>query len=109
MIKGLQMAGSNPTKAAVIKNLRSLKSYNANGLLPYNLNYTNNFGHDPAQTCAWVMKAGPTGLHGDFVEALVREGPGRGRRRRADLPEVSGTVDPVAPRTTRSGGPHHRR
>ena len=34
MIKGLQMAGPNPTRAAVIKDLRSLKSYNANGLLP---------------------------------------------------------------------------
>ena len=34
MIKGLQMAGPNPTHAAVIKDLRSLKSYNVNGLLP---------------------------------------------------------------------------
>jgi ABC-type branched-subunit amino acid transport system substrate-binding protein len=62
MIKGLQMAGPNPTKAAVISKLRSLKSYNVNGLLPGNLNYSSNFGHDPAQTCAWVMKAGPTGF-----------------------------------------------
>ncbi len=62
MIKGLQMAGPNPTQAAVIKDLRSLKSYNANGLLPNSLNYTNNFGHDPPQTCAWVMKAGPNGF-----------------------------------------------
>jgi branched-chain amino acid transport system substrate-binding protein len=62
MIKGLQMAGPNPTKAAVISKLRSLKSYNANGLLPYNLNYSTNFGHDPAQTCAWVMKAEPNGF-----------------------------------------------
>jgi branched-chain amino acid transport system substrate-binding protein len=62
MIKGLQMAGANPTRAAVIKDLRSIKAYNVNGLLPNNLNYTNNFGHDPAQTCAWVMKAGPTGF-----------------------------------------------
>ena len=34
MIKGIQMAGKNPTRAAVIKDLRGLKSYNANGLLP---------------------------------------------------------------------------
>ena len=34
MIKGLQMAGANPTRAAVIKDLRGLKSYNVNGLLP---------------------------------------------------------------------------
>jgi hypothetical protein len=62
MIKGLQMAGANPTRAAVISKLRGLKSYNVNGLLPINLNYTNNFGHDPAQTCAWVMKAGTNGF-----------------------------------------------
>jgi branched-chain amino acid transport system substrate-binding protein len=62
MIEGLQLAGPNPTKAAVISKLRGVKSYNANGLLPDPLNDTNNFGHDPAQTCAWVMKAGPNGF-----------------------------------------------
>ena len=62
MIKGLQMAGSNPTKAAVIKNLRSLKSYNAGGLLPVSFNYSTDFGHNPAKTCAWVMKAVPNGF-----------------------------------------------
>ena len=62
MIKGLQMAGPNPTQAAVIKDLRSLKSYNLDGLLPNPLNYSTNFGHDPAQTCAWVMKAVPSGF-----------------------------------------------
>jgi len=34
MIKGLQMAGSNPTRSAFITNLRKLKAYNANGILP---------------------------------------------------------------------------
>ena len=34
MIRRLQMAGANPTRAAVIKDLRSIKSYTANGLLP---------------------------------------------------------------------------
>jgi branched-chain amino acid transport system substrate-binding protein len=62
MIKGLQMAGANPTRAAVIKDLRGLKSYNAGGLLPVSFNYSTDFGHDPAQTCAWVMKAGPNGF-----------------------------------------------
>jgi ABC-type branched-subunit amino acid transport system substrate-binding protein len=62
MIKGLQMAGPNPTRAAVIKDLRSIKSYDVNGLLPNPLNYSTNFGHDPAQTCAWVMKAEPSGF-----------------------------------------------
>ena len=47
MIKGLKMAGPNPTQAAVIKDLRSIKSYNANGLLPQPINYSTIFGHDP--------------------------------------------------------------
>jgi hypothetical protein len=62
MIKGLEMAGPNPTRAAVIKDLRGLKSYNVNGLLPISINYSTIFGHDPAQECAWVMKAGKTGF-----------------------------------------------
>ena len=62
MIKGLQMAGANPTRAAVIKDLRGLTSYNAGGLLPVSFNYSTDFGHNPAKTCAWVMKAVPTGF-----------------------------------------------
>ena len=61
MIKGLQMAGANPTRAAVIKDLRSIKSYNGNGLLPITINYSTIFGHDPAN-CAWVVKAVKTGF-----------------------------------------------
>jgi len=61
MIKGLQMAGSNPTRATVIKDLRSIKAYNGNGLLPITVNYSTIFGHDPAN-CAWVMKATKTGF-----------------------------------------------
>jgi branched-chain amino acid transport system substrate-binding protein len=62
MIKGLQMAGANPTHAAVIKDLRGLKSYNANGLLPDTINYSTIFGHDLPKTCAWVMQANKTGF-----------------------------------------------
>jgi ABC-type branched-subunit amino acid transport system substrate-binding protein len=62
MIKGLEMAGSNPSRAAVIKDLRGLKSYNANGLLPENINYSTIFGHDLPKTCAWVMQAEKTGF-----------------------------------------------
>ena len=62
MIKGLQMAGANPTRAAVIKDLRGLTSYNAGGLLPVSFNYSTDFGHNPAKTCAWVMKAVPSGF-----------------------------------------------
>jgi branched-chain amino acid transport system substrate-binding protein len=34
MIKGLQMAGSNPTRSKFISKLRTLKAYTANGILP---------------------------------------------------------------------------
>jgi branched-chain amino acid transport system substrate-binding protein len=62
MIKGLEMAGSNPTQAAVIRDLRGLKSYNVNGLLPESINYSTIFGKDLPQTCAWVMQAEKTGF-----------------------------------------------
>jgi len=62
MIKGLQLAGPNPSRAAVIKDLRGLKSYNANGLLPQSINYSTIFGHDPAQECAWVVQAQKSGF-----------------------------------------------
>ena len=62
MIKGLQMAGPNPTRAAVIKDLRGLKSYNANGLLPVSFDYATNFGHDPHPQCTWIMQAHKTGF-----------------------------------------------
>ena len=61
MIKGLQMAGANPTRAAVIKDLRGIKAYDGNGLLPITVNYSTIFGHDPAN-CAWVVKATNTGF-----------------------------------------------
>lgn len=62
MIKGLQMDGSNPTRAGVIKKLRSIKSYDANGLLPQSIDYSTIFGHDLPKTCAWVMQANKTGF-----------------------------------------------
>ena len=61
MIKGIQMAGANPTRAAVIKDLRSIKDYTGNGMLPITVNYSTIFGHDPAN-CAWVVKATKTGF-----------------------------------------------
>ena len=46
----------------MIKDLRGLKSYNANGLLPQSINYSTIFGHDLPKTCAWVMQAEKTGF-----------------------------------------------
>jgi branched-chain amino acid transport system substrate-binding protein len=62
MIKGLEMAGKNPTRAAVIKDLRGLKSYDVNGLLPNPINYSTIFGHDLPKQCTWIMKAVKNGF-----------------------------------------------
>lgn len=62
MIDGLLKAGKNPTSASTIKALRSISDYNANGLLPVTLNYTNDFGKDPAKTCTWVLQAAKSGF-----------------------------------------------
>jgi branched-chain amino acid transport system substrate-binding protein len=60
MIKGLLLAGPNPTRSAVMSKLRGITSYNANGLLPVTLDYASNFGKNPPETCAWIMKAEKT-------------------------------------------------
>ena len=57
MIKGLESAGKNPTRAGVIHALRSLKSYNGNGLLPQSIDYSTIFGHDLPKLCGWYMQA----------------------------------------------------
>jgi branched-chain amino acid transport system substrate-binding protein len=62
MIKGIQMAGSNPTRAAVIKDLRSLKAYNGNGILPITIDYSTIFGHNPPTTCSWYLRAQKSGF-----------------------------------------------
>ena len=62
MIKGLQMAGTSPTSAGVMKALRGLKSYDASGLLPNPINYSTIFGHDPPKQCVWVLRAQKTGF-----------------------------------------------
>jgi branched-chain amino acid transport system substrate-binding protein len=62
MIKGLQLAGPNPTKSAVIKDLRNLKSYNGGGILPQTINYSTIFGHNLPQQCGWYMQAKSKGF-----------------------------------------------
>jgi branched-chain amino acid transport system substrate-binding protein len=62
MIKGLELAGKNPTRAGVIHALRGLKSYNGNGLLPESINYSTIFGHDLPQLCGWYLKAEKNGF-----------------------------------------------
>ncbi|HEY3942437.1 MAG TPA: ABC transporter substrate-binding protein [Acidimicrobiales bacterium] len=58
MIKGLQMAGPNPTRQGFITNLHTLSSYTAGGLLPDTLNYTH-FGTVaglPKTACEYYMQ-----------------------------------------------------
>jgi branched-chain amino acid transport system substrate-binding protein len=62
MIKGLELAGKNPTQAGVIAALHNLKSYNGNGLLPETINYSTIFGHDLPQLCGWYMIAEKNGF-----------------------------------------------
>ncbi len=62
MIKGLQLAGPNPTRPEIIKALRGIKSYNAGGLLPQSWDYATDFGHDDAKSCSWFMQADKTGF-----------------------------------------------
>ena len=73
MIKGLQLAGTNPTRAGVIKALRGVKSYNANGLLPQSLDYATDFGHDDAQELRLDDAGRQDRLHAVSVPAVLRD------------------------------------
>ena len=62
MIKGLELAGKSPTSSGVIHALRSMKSYDGNGLLAQPVNYSTIFGHDLAKQCSWYMVAKKKGF-----------------------------------------------
>jgi branched-chain amino acid transport system substrate-binding protein len=63
MIKGLLLAGKDATTAAVIKDLRSVTSYNADGLLPKVIDYATVFGKNGGDAlCDWYMKAEKDGF-----------------------------------------------
>jgi hypothetical protein len=57
MIKGLQVAGQNPTRDSFITNLRNVTSRDAEGLLPDNLSFSlSQFGKAPPSECAYFPK-----------------------------------------------------
>ena len=57
MIRGLQAAGRNPTRQSFITNLRKVKGYTANGLLPNPIDLSlKDFGKAPATECEWYAK-----------------------------------------------------
>ncbi len=54
-IKGLQVAGQNPTRQSFISNLRQVSSYDAGGLRPAPVSFQN-FGQPAAQGCFIYLK-----------------------------------------------------
>ena len=57
MIKGLEVAGKNPTRQSFINNLRTVTSYDAGGLLPNPVNFSlAAFGKAPPESCNWYAK-----------------------------------------------------
>ena len=63
MMKGLGLAGANPTPASVVSALRNkVTDWTANGLLGITINYQNIFGHFTPQSCVWIIKAEKAGF-----------------------------------------------
>jgi branched-chain amino acid transport system substrate-binding protein len=57
MIKGLEVAGKNPTRQSFITNLRNVTSYDAGGLLPNSIDLSlAAFGKAPPKSCQWYAK-----------------------------------------------------
>ncbi len=62
MIQGLKLAGSDPTRSNVIKDLRGIKSYSADGILPVSINYSTVFGHSASPDCRWFLRVESSGF-----------------------------------------------
>jgi len=84
MLKGIGLAGPNPTSATIITDLRKVTTYNGNGLLPINVNFTTNFGKGNPIACGWNMKAEPKGFVADSKTPLC-------------LPNIPGSTSKTAP------------
>jgi branched-chain amino acid transport system substrate-binding protein len=68
MIKGLEVAGKDPTRKSFIANLRKVTSYNAQSLLATSQNFTA-FGHLPKETCLYFAQ-----VKGDGFVPFPRSG-----------------------------------
>ncbi len=55
LIKGLQVAGRNPTRASFIANLRKVTSYDAGGLLPTPVNFEQ-YQTPPPRQCGYAVQ-----------------------------------------------------
>jgi branched-chain amino acid transport system substrate-binding protein len=62
MVKGLQVAGQNPTRQTFINNLRQVSSWDANGLLASPVAF-NNFGHSQPSGCGYYVQVQGTAFH----------------------------------------------
>jgi branched-chain amino acid transport system substrate-binding protein len=63
MIKGLEVAGKNPTRSSFIDNLRKVKDYDAQGMLPSAISFTG-FGTSamfPKTECEYLIKVTSSG------------------------------------------------
>lgn len=54
-VKGLEVAGQNPTRASFIKNLTAVTGWNANGLLAAPISF-NHFGTSEPNICSWYVQ-----------------------------------------------------
>lgn len=76
-IKGLQVAGHNPTRESFISNLHNVTGYTANGLLPNAIDLSlAGFGQPPAKSCGWFA----TVKNGSFVSVPASGEPVCGTR-----------------------------
>ena len=62
MIKGIGLAGADPTSAKIISDLRKVTSYNGDGILPINVDFATNFGTGNPISCEWYMQAQAKGF-----------------------------------------------
>jgi branched-chain amino acid transport system substrate-binding protein len=57
MIRGLQVAGTNPTRSSFIHNLHQVTNYTAGGLISTPINFSlAQFGKPPQQQCSWLTQ-----------------------------------------------------
>jgi ABC-type branched-subunit amino acid transport system substrate-binding protein len=62
MIKGLEGAGPNPTRASVVTALHGITKWDGDGLLPFTINFSKDFGHPASANCIWLTRAEPRGF-----------------------------------------------
>ena len=55
LIKGLEVAGNHATRQSYIAGLRKVTNYDAGGLIPVPIDFTQ-FGQPPSQSCTWNLR-----------------------------------------------------